>query len=537
VFALGAGCNAILGIDEATVTGPVAPGGASGAAGAGSGDGGSAGAGSGGATQGSGGVAGSAAFSVSLDPAAARVVRGGSFSLVVNVARVGGFSGAVELSLSELPAGVSAMPATVAEGATSGSVELSASALAALGNLGATLRANATGQTERTLPVPLLVADRPGVLDQSFGGGDGIATVGEAAVAKAVAIQADGKIVVGGVEGASWFLARHLPDGAPDPDFGTAGLVIEAAGVLEGLALQPDGRIVAVGEMGGKLALVRFNANGSRDQAFGSSGLATTTPGSLDESHGYGLVVQSTGELVITATRPTPGDSFLLRFSPEGDLDVGFGDSISGIATGVGLEFPGLAIDANGRLLLGGTSRVTVPQFTALRFDKNNVVDPSFGQGAGALLEPNPYVATGLALGPDGGLVLSGYALDGVEGYAFGRFDAEGVPDKGFGVDGVVRVEPVDLQYSRCRGLFVQPDGKIVGVTTGGTPASGLRATIVRHEADGGPDKTFGVEGRLVLDDGTIGNALFAVTRQPDGRVVAVGSRAGAGFMIVRAWD
>jgi uncharacterized delta-60 repeat protein len=70
-----------------------------------------------------------------------------------------------------------------------------------------------------------------GVLDTSFDG-DGVATtgfgLGSAAVANSVAVQPDGKIVVGGsrttsVDGTDFALARYLTDGSLDTTFGTGG--------------------------------------------------------------------------------------------------------------------------------------------------------------------------------------------------------------------------------------------------------------------------------------------------------------------------
>src|SRR5262249_30057641 len=80
---------------------------------------------------------------------------------------------------------------------------------------------------------------------------------------RALALQPDGKILVGGRDGfdgsesaatgreqTDHVLARFLPDGAPDPDFGKRGVARINLGErddAECLALQPDGAVLAIG--------------------------------------------------------------------------------------------------------------------------------------------------------------------------------------------------------------------------------------------------------------------------------------------------
>ena len=99
----------------------------------------------------------------------------------------------------------------------------------------------------------------PGDLDfAGFGSGFGkvITAVGPSTDrANALAVQADGKIVVAGFcsDGSNndFCLARYLPSGALDTSFNTTGKVITAIGSgtdnARALALQPDGKIVVAG--------------------------------------------------------------------------------------------------------------------------------------------------------------------------------------------------------------------------------------------------------------------------------------------------
>ena len=110
-----------------------------------------------------------------------------------------------------------------------------------------------------------------GILDPTFGiGGKVITDFGNFDSANAVAIQADGKIVVAGESCPSdcnFALARYDSDGKPDMTFGSGGIVTNdisgpgGTNSINALAIQLDGRIVAAGEScfgGCAFALARY---------------------------------------------------------------------------------------------------------------------------------------------------------------------------------------------------------------------------------------------------------------------------------------
>ncbi len=151
-----------------------------------------------------------------------------------------------------------------------------------------------------------------GSLDPSFAA-DGKQTfqVGDATRAWAVAVQPDGKIVVAGYasSGASSdvALARLKPNGLPDSGFATDGVATTAIGQVsaaKALVLQPDGKIVLGGLSAGssghsKATLVRYDADGSLDAGFGRRGLVLTKLGTLAKVVGgtaAGVILQPDGK-------------------------------------------------------------------------------------------------------------------------------------------------------------------------------------------------------------------------------------------------
>lgn len=112
-----------------------------------------------------------------------------------------------------------------------------------------------------------------GDLDTSFGTGGLVTTdFGDQNVGSAIAIQPDGKILVGGwafVEGTSNFaLARYKTDGRLDQTFGTGGKLTTAIGPsasITAILVRPDHNVVIVGRTNRDIAIARYLDDGSLD--------------------------------------------------------------------------------------------------------------------------------------------------------------------------------------------------------------------------------------------------------------------------------
>ncbi|HEX3565518.1 MAG TPA: Ig-like domain repeat protein, partial [Acidimicrobiales bacterium] len=174
-----------------------------------------------------------------------------------------------------------------------------------------------------------------GTLDTSFGTGVFVDTPvgGSAGSAYGVAVQGDGNIVAVGQSGddnpgdhLNVAVARYTSAGALDTSFGTAGIAITPIGTNQdaagrAVALQTDGQIVVGGYFqaavgGDDLALLRYNAsNGQLDTSFGTGGIVTTnTGGSDDFGNAVALEPGSLGAIVVAGSDQPSGGSpqFLL---------------------------------------------------------------------------------------------------------------------------------------------------------------------------------------------------------------------------------
>ncbi|HEX5036534.1 MAG TPA: calcium-binding protein, partial [bacterium] len=135
--------------------------------------------------------------------------------------------------------------------------------------------------------VPVSLAAAPGDLDAGFGA-NGLVIVNinnQQSFPAGLAIQDDGKIVIGGTNGPvgarDFMVIRGLPDATPDPAFGNNGVAVTPVGpgedVARDIAVLPDGKILAVGSTdlngGFDVAFVRYHPDGSLDGTFGTGGI------------------------------------------------------------------------------------------------------------------------------------------------------------------------------------------------------------------------------------------------------------------------
>ena len=140
----------------------------------------------------------------------------------------------------------------------------------------------------------------------------------------AIAIQGDGKIVVVGSAGGHFGVARYNNDGSPDNTFDDDGLKtidIGSSDSATSVALQSDGKIVI-----GGTALVRLNINGSLDISFDGDGMITKAFGGNGRNsfYCYDVAIQTDGKIIII------GSHFpyciITRYNIDGSVDHTFAD-------------------------------------------------------------------------------------------------------------------------------------------------------------------------------------------------------------------
>jgi uncharacterized delta-60 repeat protein len=507
-----------------------------------------------------------AGFTLEALTTKAVIFQGNSASVDIQAKRLGGFDGAIDLSFSGLPAGVSASPARIGVGSDRVTVTLSAAGSAAH-SLPTTVSVDgaATQVSAAKTAMTVTVRGVAGSVDTSFGSdGHAVAAVGPSDdYAQAMVVQADGKIIVAGWgagnQGSVMQLVRWQRDGGMDTSFGNGGRVLLDLGggaeAAHAVALQADGKLLVAGSVdetgkGKSVLLVRLNADGSIDSGFGQGGQVVSAIGG-GSGEAFAIAVQADGKIVLgghAARSATTGLDFaLLRFNSNGTPDTSFGQGgvvVDAMRAGTQRDSVyALALQVvNGETMIvaaGGEA-----DFVVQRYRADGSRDSTFGGGSSriGIFASSIGAARALTVTADNKIVVVGHVN---EDMAVVRLLADGAFDTGFSQDGRV-ITPVSAgNWDEAHAVVVQADGKIVvgGWVYSGNSSSGDHA-VLRYGADGTLDSGFGSAGITItpvsgarIDEGRA-LQLQVDERVPTVRSVLAGvaSNSNRDFAVTRFW-
>ncbi len=244
---------------------------------------------------------------------------------------------------------------------------------------------------------------------------------------------------------------RLTPTGAPDSSFGTAGqtVISTMAANLQQVALQTDGKIVLGGTVTAAgagtstptidAAVTRLNTDGTIDSSFNGGNFQT-----LDATRfgaGSTFFPQSTiyGSLVLTPAQQIAliesgsggqtgtGGYLVAEYNADGTLNTAFGTAGMASDDGTNNSFiDAAAVQPDGKILLGG-NKLT-------RINANGSVDTTFA---------NPtFTGSPIAVQPDGKIVTGTGGFrnsstgSSIQGIGLVRYTAAGVTDGSFGLGG-----------------------------------------------------------------------------------------------------
>jgi uncharacterized delta-60 repeat protein len=276
--------------------------------------------------------------------------------------------------------------------------------------------------------------------------------------ARAMVVQPDGKILVAGTaEVASgtkkydFAVARFNGDGSIDGGFGSGGVVtlnINDNDIADGVAVQSDGKILVGGTSNedgdANYTVVRYTSAGLIDGSYGAGGIATYdmatfgTAGSKD--HGYGMAIQSDNKVLLTGfSAPAGGGNgnvVTMRLTTQGQLDASFsGDGIANFNYGVSNTDEGsraVAVQSDGKILVGGDTSGEHAWFEMLllRYKSDGTPDSSFSSDGVAISSLSTENEFGYAVHLTtnriyiGGSIGANFAKD----FAVAAFQSDGSP-------------------------------------------------------------------------------------------------------------
>ncbi|MBG8554194.1 RCC1 domain-containing protein [Hymenobacter guriensis] len=383
----------------------------------------------------------------------------------------------------------------------------------------------------------ILQLNPDGSRDAAFDTGTGT-TGGFTGTVNAVALQADGKVLVGGdftmYNGtAATRIIRLNANGTRDETFVT-GTGFSAA--VQSIVVQPDGQILVGGSFTAYNStttidnrIIRLNPNGSRDVSFDTGGddyyYNNNNTGGFNSTV-QSIVVQADGKVLVggsfSSYNSATGLGGIVRLTANGIRDTDF-------ATGTGFNntVNSLALQANGKVLVGGTfssyNGTANPNLGGIiRLTDNGTRDPDFVTGTGFTTSTNTTATVNVvALQADGKVLVGGQFVNykGLPQNRIARLETGGTLDATFNIG-----TGFDVGVRR---LAVQPDGSVVAGGNFTRYQDSPAGHLIRLLPDGTPNTTptpVGGASFTFLPGNTTANPL--VTSTP-GDYAAVASLNG----------
>lgn len=307
--------------------------------------------------------------------------------------------------------------------------------------------------------------------------------------------------------------------------------------------IQEDGKIVVVGRAkytspNYEVALARYNSDGTLDNTFGNNGITITAANTMN-NYAMCVKVLENGKILVGGYSQIPNSYavMLMRYNSDGTIDTTFGGNntgfiISQFNSDVASNAEAMAIQSDGKIILGGYFN---DRFAVYRYTQDGVLDTTFGTEGYANIQIdniNENFIKGIAVQEDDKIVAAGFGSNGIDAdIVVVRYNADGSLDSSFGQNGVV-IQAIGSGHDFLNAVVIQPDGKIV---VGGhkwernIPELVYDFILVRYNTDGSIDNTFGSQGVATaqFNNGENAGYLYGLAMQEDGKFVAVGQEVG----------
>lgn len=282
-------------------------------------------------------------------------------------------------------------------------------------------------------------------------------------------------------------------------------------------------------------------APGDLDTTFGNGG-KVVTPATPNDDVVERVRIQSDGKIVTLGfaqdANADQTDSFIVRHNANGTIDASFGaNGLVVISIDNFQRFFDFVILPDGKLLVVGDTYSDADglNIAIFRYLANGTRDTGFGTNGIITTRIGSQFSTGskIALQPDGKFIVAGFAVNGDNGSdgksAVVRYNANGTLDNTFGTNGVTLI-PYDNSIFRLGEALVQNDGKLL-VAGHGRFAGNIDFVVLRYNVNGTLDSSFGANGLVHTDVDNLANVIGGMVLQPDGKIVINGRTLTADFV------
>ncbi len=334
------------------------------------------------------------------------------------------------------------------------------------------------------------------------------------------------------------FVAKISSDGKFDTNFNGVGWIsIDIDGknqYAKSLALQMDGKIVVAGyHFNGSnfdMSVVRLNENGSLDNDFDSDGMLTLNFGSTDNVNKV-LITQD--NKILLAGRIYNGinsDIAIVKLNNNGSFDSDFGvNGVSAIDLSNKNEYVYDALMDGDKIVVGGEGDVDDNSvFLIAKYNSDGSLDMTFGTNGYSIKQVGSKYSSVNSIKKmiNGNYILAGGTdINNEDEFSLVSFNKSGELNIDFSEDGILTFNPkTGNEY--LKNLIIQEDGKIIAAGNVAGNGSISDFGIMRLQADGNIDDTFGNNGIMVTDfaQGNDNLAMVAITENK--KIMALGNSA-----------
>ncbi len=333
-----------------------------------------------------------------------------------------------------------------------------------------------------------------------------------------------------------------------DTEFGNNGFAVKDFGLGDdealALVVQPDGKFIVAGYSDNgavkNITVARYLPSGLLDISFNYDGVFSDSPGSGD-SLALSVAVQDDGRILVAGSSFDMGPRLaVIALTEDGYLDSGFGDNGQVVlpVQDEAIIAADLKIAADGFVIVAATVEKSdasrYPLFVKVGSDGEFVSD--FGEGGVVLQEADHSIEVhGLALLDEGEILVAGsIERDEVVQAGLLRRNADGTPDATFGNEGELILE-IEGVSSVINDLLVEPGGSVL--LAGSVKDENLsQAFAVRLMEDGELDPYFAGNG-LFKSNLDYDNAAYGIAVQPDQTIVLAGSGSSGQGKDVIVWS
>jgi uncharacterized delta-60 repeat protein len=310
--------------------------------------------------------------------------------------------------------------------------------------------------------------------------------------------------------------------GVLDNTFGVDGkAIIDISGnsydIAYSLVLDQQGNVYVAGitdvNEDRDFGVIKLDSSGVLDNTFGNDGKVIIDFSGNNHDIAYSLALDEQGNVYVAGyTYVNRNYDFgIIKLDASGVLDNTFGIDGKAIIDISGNSFDiaySLALDEQGNVYVAGYTDVNgngLFEFGVIKLNASGLLDTSFGKNGKVIIDfsGNSYdIAYSLVLDQQGNVYVAGYTnLNGSDDFVVIKLDASGVLDNTFGIDGkaIIDISVNGYSVDVARSLALDEQGNVY--VAGFTDVNGNNDFgIIKLDASGVLNTSFGKNGKVIID-------------------------------------